>query len=368
MRDATMSSATRFIALSVMIPFFIACGTSKGVSMTDSADTKAAKVTSEAVAMKKPLVTDIFTADPSAHVFEGKLYVYPSHDIDAGIVPNDNGDQYDMRDYRVISMEDLNSQAVIHDVALALEAVPWAGKQLWAPDAAYKNGKYYFFFPAKDKEGIFRIGVAVGSSPTGPFVPQPEAIPGSYSIDPAVFIDDDGAAYMYFGGLWGGQLEKWPGNVYKADGREPQGSEAALGPRVAKLSGDMLTFAEPVRELVISDENGEPLKGRDHARRFFEAAWMHKYRGKYYFSYSTGDTHYLVYAVGETPYGPFTYGGRILEPVVGWTTHHSIVEYKGKWYLFYHDAAHSGGKDYLRSVKVQELSYTDDGAIVTMTP
>ena len=111
-------------------------------------------------------------------------------------------------------------------------------------------------------------------------------------------------------------------------------------------------FAEKPRDVNILDENGKPLTAGDNERRFFEASWMHKYNGKYYFSYSTGDTHFIVYATGDSPYGPFTYRGGILEPVLGWTNHHSIVEFEGKWYLFYHDAQLSSGQTHLRNVKV----------------
>ena len=119
----------------------------------------------------------------------------------------------------------------------------------------------------------------------------------------------------------------------------------------------MVSFAETPRDVVILDESGKPLTAGDHARRFFEASWMHKYNGTYYFSYSTGDTHFIVYATGDVPYGPFTYRGKILEPVLGWTNHHSIVEFKGKWYLFYHDAQLSGGQTHLRNIKMTELKY-----------
>ena len=105
----------------------------------------------------------------------------------------------------------------------------------------------------------------------------------------------------------------------------------AIFPRGAKLKDDMHTFDGDVQELVINDTDGKPIQSSNHDHRFFEAAWMHKYKSKYYFSYSTGDTHYLVYATGDSPLGPFTYQGRILEPVQGWTTHHSIVEFNGKW-------------------------------------
>jgi len=239
---------------------------------------------------------------------------------------------------------------------------------MWAPDAATKDGKYYFYFPAKRPDGIFQIGVAVGERPEGPFKPEPKPIEGSYSIDPAVFEDDDGNFYMYFGGIWGGQLQKYRDNVYDERNEEPADDEPALGPRVARLTPDMKQFAEPPREVVILDENGKPLRAGDHARRFFEAPWMHKYRGKYYFSYSTGNTHFLCYAIGDNPYGPFTYQGKILEPVIGWTTHHSICEFQGKWYLFYHDSLLSNGVTHLRSVKMTELHYDKEGRIVTIRP
>jgi len=110
------------------------------------------------------------------------------------------------------------------------------------------------------------------------------------------------------------------------------------------------------------DDNGNPLKAGD-PHRFFEASWMHKYKDKYYFSYSTGDSHMLCYAVGDNPYGPFTYQGVILDPVVGWTTHHSIVFFKGQWYLCYHDCVPSNNVTHLRSLKVQRLFYNEDGTI-----
>jgi hypothetical protein len=315
---------------------------------------------------KRYLVDNLYTADPSAHVFNGKIYIYPSHDIESGIPENDLGDHFDMRDYHIFSLDDVEGEVTDHGVALAVKDVPWAGRQLWDSDCAFKNGKYYLYFPLKDKTDIFRIGVAVSDKPEGPFKPQENPIKGSYSISiPAVF-EEDGNHYMYFGGLWGGQLQRYRNNKAIECGHEPKDDEPALCPRVAKLSNDMLEFAEEPRDVVILDENGEPLKAGDHDRRFFEASWMHKYNEKYYFSYSTGNTHLLCYAEGDNPYGPFTYQGVILTPVVGWTTHHSIVEFKGKWYLFHHDSKPSGGKTWLRSIKMVELEYNADGSIKTI--
>lgn len=312
------------------------------------------------------LVPGQYMADPAVHEFDGRLYIYPSHDVDAGIPENDNGDHFDMRDYHVLSMAELDGEVVDHGVALDVKDVPWAERQLWDCDCACKDGMYHLYFPAKDSEGIFRIGVAVGTHPEGPFVPLMKPMKGSYSIDPCVFLDDDGSHYMFFGGIWGGQLQNYRDNRPIEQGHEPADEQPALGPRVTKLSDDMLEFAEEPREVLIFDENGESLKAGDHDRRFFEAAWVHTYNGKYYFSYSTGNTHRLCYAVGDSPYGPFHYQGVLMSPVVGWTTHHSIIEFEGTWLLFYHDCVPSGGRNWLRSLKVCELEYNEDGTIRTI--
>lgn len=307
-----------------------------------------------------------YMADPSAHVFEGKIYIYPSHDWESGIAENDNGDHFNMKDYHVFSLEDVeNGEVTDHGVVLSVEDIPWSGRQLWDSDTAFKDGKYYLYFSMKDKNDIFRLGVAISEKPYGPFIPQDNPIKGSYSIDPCVF-EENGQYYIYFGGIWGGQLQRYRNNKALECAAFPADNEPALCGKVARLRDDMLEFDEEPRDVIILDEHGNPLTQGDTNRRFFEASWMHKYNGKYYFSYSTGDTHLLCYAIGDNPYGPFTYSGVILAPVVGWTTHHSIVEYKGKWYLFHHDSVPSGGKTWLRSMKVIELEYNNDGTIKTI--
>lgn len=362
------------LSLISAIVFFSACQNNTSENENGASELQAdttqnqASQNKERKGISEPLVKDIYTADPSAHVFEGKIYIYPSHDTEANIPQNDNGDHFDMKDYHVLSMESIDGKVTDHGVALDIKDVPWAGRQLWAPDAAYANGKYYLYFPAKDKQNIFRIGVATSSSPSGPFKPEAKPIAGSFSIDPAVFVDTDGAAYMYFGGIWGGQLQRWRTGTYDSTGKEPAANEPALGPKVAKLNRNMLSFAEKVREVQILDSAGKPLLAGDNNRRFFEAPWIHKYNNKYYFSYSTGDTHFIAYATGDKPYGPFTYQGVILNPVVGWTNHHSIVEFNGKWYLFYHDSTLSGGQTHLRNIKVTELTHKPDGSIQTINP
>jgi hypothetical protein len=316
--------------------------------------------------LAQPLVRDIYTADPSAHVFNGKIYIYPSHDIEAGVPQDDLGSHFAMRDYHVFSMDAVGGKVTDHGVALDIKNVPWAGRQMWAPDAAEKGGKYYLYFPVKDKQDVFRIGAAVGDNPAGPFTARPEPIKGSYSIDPAVFKDSDGKYYMYFGGIWGGQLQRWASGTYKAADVYPAKDQPALSAKVARVGDDMVSFAEASKDIVLLDEKGTPLTAGDNGRRFFEASWLHKYNGTYYFSYSTGDTHNIMYATGTSPYGPFTVRGKILEPVLGWTNHHSIVEFQGKWYLFYHDTQISGGQTHLRNIKMTELKYRPDGSIVTI--
>ncbi len=318
--------------------------------------------------LNEPLVSGIFTADPSAHVFDGRVFIYPSHDIDAGVPADDLGSHFAMRDYHVFSLPAIGGEVTDHGVVLDIADVAWAGRQMWAPDAAEKDGRYYLYFPAKDKEDVFRIGVAVADNPAGPFTAQPTPIDGSYSIDPAVFRDDDGQQYMYFGGIWGGQLQRWASGAYTSEDVYPADDAPALSPKIARLADNMLGFAEPPRDVVILDENGTPLTAGDNDRRFFEAAWLHKHDGTYYLSYSTGDTHYIVYATGTSPYGPFTYRGRVLEPVLGWTNHHSIVQVGGQWYLFYHDSQLSDGQTHLRNIKVTELTHGPDGSIETIDP
>lgn len=330
--------------------------------------------------MKEPryLFPNDYMADPSANVFNDRLYIYPSHDRDSGEAFDDDGGHFQMRDYHVLSLDDVaNGEITDHGVILDVDQVEWAEKQMWDNDVIEKNGKYYLVFSAKDYNGVFHLGVAVADKPEGPFIPEPHPIRGSFSIDPCLFKDDDGTIYCYYGGLWGGQLQ-WYSLTPQASANEEgvvmgpapdkktpmflPSDSPAVPSLMAKMSDDMLQFAEAPHPVVILDENGEPLKAGD-PHRFFEASWMHKHNGKYYFSYSTGDSHYLCYAIGDSPYGPFTFKGVILDPVVGWTTHHSIVKFKDEWFLFYHDCVPSNDTTWLRSLKVQKLYYNDDGTI-----
>lgn len=311
------------------------------------------------------LFPEDYMADPSANVFNDKLYIYPSHDRDSGEAFDDDGGHFQMRDYHVLSIEGddpMSSPVKDHGVILDVADVAWAEKQMWDNDVVEKDGKYYLVFSAKDYNGVFRLGVAVADRPEGPFKADENPVRGSYSIDPCVFKDDDGEIYCYFGGIWGGQLQWYKDNKALKNEYLPEGNEDPLPSRVARMTADVRQFAEMPKPVIITGDDGKPLPA-DNPHRFFEASWMHKYNGKYYFSYSTGDTHLLCYAIGDNPYGPFTYQGVLLEPVVGWTTHHSICQYHGRWFLFHHDCVPSEGKTWLRSLKVLELQYDSDGRL-----
>jgi hypothetical protein len=220
------------------------------------------------------LLSSIYAADPRAHVYRGKIYIFPSHDIDSGVTERDNGDHFEMRDYHVYSMEDPEGDVIDHGVALDIQDVPWAKRQMWSNDVAHKDEKYYMYFPAKDQNDIFRIGVAVSDQPEGPYKAMPKPMKGSYSIDPATFQDDDGRHYVYFGGIWGGQLQRYQTGKYENNDDLPNPGEPAICAKVAGLSDDMLEFGEEPRDVVILDGYGKPLKSEDEYRRFFEAAWI----------------------------------------------------------------------------------------------
>jgi len=285
--------------------------------------------------ISEPLVSHIYTADPSAHVFNDKLYIYPSHDIITDTPMDDEGNHFDMKDYHVLSMDSVGGKVTDHGVGLDIKDVKWAGKQMWAPDAAEKEGIYYLYFPVKDKKGDFGIGVASSKNPAGPFKAEDKPIEGAYSMDPSVF-EENGNYYMYLGGIWGGQLQNWQTGTYDANGVEPEDDKPAISPVIAKLNPDMISLAETPKKIQILDKDGSPILAGDHDRRFFEASWVHKYNDKYYFSYSR------------------------------WTNHHSIAKFKGTWYLFYHDSKLSG-KTHLRTVKMTPLTHNADGTIATIT-
>lgn len=307
-----------------------------------------------------PVINSFYQADPAARVWESDpntVFIYGSHDWNSTTVSDDVGSQYAMKDYYVLSQTNIEEEATVRGKILDLSDVPWAQKELWAPDAIEKDGKYYLYFPAKAYDGLFRIGVATSDTPDGMFKAELDYIKGSYSIDPGVLADTDGSYHMYFGGLWGGQLQAWTNNEFDASQIGPKEPKAGLapGPRYAKLSTDMKSFDGEVKEIILIDEDGKPMRANS-PRRFFEAASVNKIDDMYFFLYSTGDSHTFEVAVGSCPQGPFTWRNTLLQPVQGWTTHASVVQFKGDYLLYYADSSQSG-QDNLRNTKVRKLVY-----------
>ena len=276
-----------------------------------------------------PIVSHVYTADPAARVFNGRMYVITSHDLDAQA-------GYDMVDYHMFSSDDMinwRDHGIVFDVRTN---TTWATRA-YAPDMIFRNGRYYLYFP----DGANSIGVAVSDSPTGPFTDPrgtplvTRSTPGAnvqWLFDPGVFLDDDGQAYLYFGG--GG-----PGNA-----------------RVIRLNSDMISTSGSAISIDVPN--------------FFEALYMHKRNGVYYLSYSTTPEAgmRIDYMTSNNPTSGFTYRGIALPNPWqnGNNNHQSIVEHAGQWYIFYHNRAvanERGASIYQRSINVDRLFYNADGSI-----
>lgn len=280
---------------------------------------------------QNPIIHNQFTADPTARVFNNKVYLFPSHDIPAPI--GQRQDWFCMEDYHVFSSEDL-TEWTDHGVILSQQDVPWGkpdGYSMWAPDCVFKNGKYYFYYPNAPREGRgFAIGVAIADQPEGPYTPKKESIRGVGGIDPCVLIDDDGAAYLYWSGM---------------------------GIRGGRLKENMTEL-----------ENGsQVMEGLPEG--FKEGPFAFKRKGRYYLTFpwvrKDQGTETLAYAMSDSPLGPWQFKGLIMEEHDNrcWTNHHSLVEYKGQWYLFYHRNHYSPNMDKRRSACIEKVSFNADGTI-----
>ncbi|MBW8331738.1 MAG: family 43 glycosylhydrolase [Prolixibacteraceae bacterium] len=291
---------------------------------------------------QNPIVRDQFSADPTARVFNGKVYVFPSHDIPTPEGKGLRKDWFCMPDYHVFSSENLTDWTD-HGVIVSQNKVAWVDStsySMWAPDCIERNGKYYFYFPANKniagpngRKG-FGIGVAVADKPEGPYIPQAEPIKGVNGIDPNVLIDKDGQAYLYWS----------MGNLF-----------------VAKLKDNMLELeSEP---LIIANLPDKGLK---------EGPYTFERNGVYYltFPHVENKVERLEYAIGDNPMGPFKMAGVIMDesPENCWTNHQSIVQYNNQWYLFYHHNDYSPKFDKNRSIRVDSLFFDADGKIQKVIP
>lgn len=297
------------------------------------------------VAAQNPIIRDQFTADPTARVFNNKVYLYPSHDI----VPpaGQRQDWFCMEDYHVFSSENLTDWTD-HGVIVTQNKVPWVrpdSYSMWAPDCVYRNGKYYFYFPSAPAAGRggFAVGVAIADNPEGPFVPEPEPIKGINGIDPCVLQASDGNAYIFWG-----------------------------NGRCAKLKENMKELADDTPKETVKWGNREvEMMGvnclKDLPNRQAEGPFAFEYNGNYYLTYPyvREKTEVLGYAMSKHPMGPYEYKGLIMaeQPNGCWTNHHSIVNYKGQWYLFYHHNYLSPNDDKRRSACIEKLYFNADGTI-----
>ena len=301
-------------------------------------------------AAQNPVIRDQFTADPTARVFNGKVYLYPSHDI---LPPaGQRQDWFCMEDYHVFSSENLTNWTD-HGVIVTQNKVPWVRKDsysMWAPDCVEKNGKYYFYFPSAPAAGRggFAVGVAIADNPEGPFIPEPEPIKGINGIDPCVLQASDGNAYIFWG-----------------------------NGRCAKLKPNMKELADDNPKETVKWGNREmEMVGvhclKDLPNRQAEGPFALEYNGNYYLTYPyvRENTEVLGYAMSKNPMGPYEYKGLIMaEHANGcWTNHHSIVNYKGQWYLFYHQNFFSPSDDKRRSVQIEKLYFNADGTIQEVKP
>ncbi|AUP80570.1 family 43 glycosylhydrolase [Flavivirga eckloniae] len=283
---------------------------------------------------QNPLVTHMFTADPTARVFDGKLYLYPSHDI----VPKEGvkAPRFCMPDYHMFSLEK-GSTWKDHGVILDQNEVPWGKKDsngMWAPDCIKKGDTYYYYYPAQPEDGssFRRIGVGTSKSPTGPFKWEKNYIKGLDGIDPGLLLDDDEKAYLYFAG------------------------DKTL--KVAKLKDNMKSI------------DGKAIKIQGIPAGYVEGPFPFKYNGKYYLTFAhvfTDEGYTIGYATGDNPMGPFVYQGKIMDNIGNGTNHHSVVKYNGKWILFYHWWDISGFNK-LRSMRADYMEFKKDGTIKKVKP
>ena len=276
---------------------------------------------------QNPVIRNIYSADPTARVFNGKVYLYPSHDI---FPPEgQRQDWFCMEDYHVFSSENLIDWTD-HGMIVTQNKVPWVrpdSYSMWAPDCVERNGKYYFYFPSAPAAGRggFAVGVAIADSPEGPFIPEPQPIAGINGIDPCVLQASDGNAYIFWGN---GRCAKLKDNMKELADDNPK-EVVKWGNREMEMIGVNCLQGLPNRQA--------------------EGPFAFEYNGNFYLTYPyvRENTEVLAYAMSKKPMGPYEYKGLIMaeHPNGCWTNHHSIINYKGQWYLFYHRNDYSPNDD-----------------------
>lgn len=302
-------------------------------------------VVSFAVKAQNPIIQTNYTADPAPMVHNGTVYLYTSHDEDVTVK-----NFFTMNDWRCYSSADMVNWTD-HGAILSYKTFEWSRGDAWAGQCIYRNGKFYYYLPVNQKNGGNTIGVAVSDSPTGPFkdaLGKPLLVGYGY-IDPTVYIDDDGQAYLYWGNpnLW-----------------------------YVKLNEDMISYDQTygIKKEDLKDENfGYRAKKIDNRTAAYEEGpWFFKRNAKYYILYPAGGVpEHLAYSTSDGPTGPWVYGDTIMHVIKdhgAFTNHPGYIEFKGQPYLFYHDGGLPGGGGFKRSVCIEPFHFNPDGSISLITP
>ncbi|MGW0808133.1 family 43 glycosylhydrolase [Nonomuraea sp. NPDC002799] len=283
-----------------------------------------------------PIVQTIYTADPAPLVHNGRVYLYTGHDEDASTY-------FTMKEWRVWSSADLVNWTD-HGSPMSVATFAWASADAWAGQAVYRNGKFYWYVPVKDRaSGQMAIGVGVSDSPTGPFtdaIGRPLVRNGE--IDPTVFIDDNGQAYLYWGNpnLW-----------------------------YVRLNADMISYSGSPTQIPLTTAGfGTRTGNTSRPTLYEEGPWVYKRNGLYYNVFAAKCcSEFIGYSTAPGPTGPWTYRGTVM-PTQGssFTNHPGVIDFNGGSYFFYHNGALSGGGGYTRSVAVEKFTYNADGTIPTI--
>jgi arabinoxylan arabinofuranohydrolase len=286
-----------------------------------------------------PIVQTVHTADPAPLVHNGRVYLYTGHD-------EDGSTWFTMKEWRLYSSADMVNWTD-HGSPMSLATFSWASKDAWAGQVVQRNGKFYWYVPVTNRAtGRMAIGVGVASSPTGPFsdaLGRPLVENGE--IDPTVFIDDDGQAYLYWGNpnLW-----------------------------YVRLNSDMISFSGSATRIPLTTAGfGARTGDANRPTLYEEGPWVYKRNGLYYNVFAARCcSEFIAYSTAPGPTGPWTYRGTVM-PAQGssFTNHAGVIDFNGGSYFFYHNGALPGGGGFTRSVAVEKFTYHGDGGIpaITMT-
>ncbi|MET8387922.1 family 43 glycosylhydrolase [Streptosporangium canum] len=284
-----------------------------------------------------PIVQTVYTADPAPLVHNGRVYLYTGHD-------EDGSTYFTMKEWRVWSSADMVNWTG-HGSPMNVATFSWASADAWAGQTVHRNGKFYWYVPVKDRaSGQMAIGVGVSASPTGPFtdaIGRPLVRNGE--IDPTVFIDDSGQAYLYWGNpnLW-----------------------------YVRLNPDMISYSGSPAQIPLTTAGfGTRTGNTSRPTLYEEGPWVYKRNGLYYNVFAAKCcSEFIGYSTAPGPTGPWTYRGTVM-PTQGssFTNHAGVIDFNGGSYFFYHNGALPGGGGFTRSVAVEKFTYNADGTIPTIT-